>query len=652
MPMTVRFTAPALVALTALLTTASSAGAQRHAAAVRPSPRTIAELELRVREVLTRTNTPGAGLAIVTRDSVVYAGGIGLADVERRRPATGATLFRIGSTSKAFTALAVLMLREEGKLRLDDPLRRHIPEIAFENRWESTDPVRLVHALEHTTGFDDWALKELASNDPTPLTLREGLDLRSPGSRVSRWRPGTRVAYSNSGPPLAGYVVERIEGKPFERVIQERLFGPLGMMTATFLYPDTARTPLATNYLSDGRRAAEYWHALQRPAGAANVSAEDMAQYVRFLLNRGAVGSRQLLPSAAIERLERSETSLGTRAGLPVGYGLHMSRYVDAGFVWTGHDGGVPGGLTNMAYLPEHGVGFALMINSDSRVAFTEISALLRDFVARGIARRAPPAPAPLPWVADAPLPWVAEVRYTGWYRPDNPRVQHVYFYERLVALTRVTVDGGALVVTPLLGGPTRYLPVSGLTFRGEREPVATLALIDDAANGRPVAIERMGYMLPTSLVHVATPVVLAELTLTVLWAVGALLTVLVAAVWLVRLALRRPGRSPAMAIWLAPIGSIISLVLAMSLVGRDLPGGLIALGRMGPAAVGTYLLLWLFAALAVAGVVMALHPRSRASHGHWRALSLWTGRAVSVLNVVAAAYLLYWGQIGWRTWA
>ncbi len=119
------------------------------------------------------------------------------------RDATGDTLFRIGSISKMFVSLSVLMLQEQGQLALDDLVRSRIPDVAFENPWEQTDPVRIVHLLEHTTGFDDLTFREYAHG--RLVTLKEGLDYE-PRSRKSRWRPGTRFSYCNSGPPMAAYI--------------------------------------------------------------------------------------------------------------------------------------------------------------------------------------------------------------------------------------------------------------------------------------------------------------------------------------------------------------------------------------------------------------------------------------------------------------
>jgi len=161
-----------------------------------PVPKTTAELEQALRKVLVETKTPGVGVSIVARDQVLWTAGIGKADVAKGIDVTPDTLFRIGSVSKSFVSLSILKLEEQGKLHLTDTAHSLAPEIAFNNPWESTDPVRIVNLLEHTSGFDDLHFSEYANNDPTPLTLRAGLDFH-PHSRISRWRPGTCFSYCN-----------------------------------------------------------------------------------------------------------------------------------------------------------------------------------------------------------------------------------------------------------------------------------------------------------------------------------------------------------------------------------------------------------------------------------------------------------------------
>ncbi|HXR07449.1 MAG TPA: serine hydrolase domain-containing protein, partial [Candidatus Acidoferrum sp.] len=156
-------------------------------------PKSIPELQQAIETVLRENRTPGAGIAIVSRDKAEWVAGIGKADVAANQPVTAETLFRIGSVSKAFVALAALQLQEEGKLKLTDTVRQWTPEVAFGNRWEATDPVRLVHLMEHTSGFDDIRPREYALNDPTPIALKDALAFGA-SSRVCRWRPGTRMA--------------------------------------------------------------------------------------------------------------------------------------------------------------------------------------------------------------------------------------------------------------------------------------------------------------------------------------------------------------------------------------------------------------------------------------------------------------------------
>ncbi len=624
---------PALVAVLALSPLAPDT--------TRPPPRTIPELAARIREVLDSTRTPGVSVAVVTRDSVVWAAGLGLADVASGRAATAQTLFRIGSTSKAFVSIAVMMLVEQGRLSLDDPLRKHIPEIVFENPWEATDPVRVAHALEHTTGFDDWRFRDYANSDPTPLTLRQGLDF-NPSSRVSRWRPGTRVAYNNSGPPLAAYVVEKLTGEPFDRLAEERIFRPIGMPTATYLFPDTARIPTATLYHADGTTPFPYWHVLMRPAGSINASAIDMAAYLRFLLNRGAVGGRQLISAESVERMERTERSLTAAAGLTVGYGLHLGRYVDSSFVWVGHDGGVSGGLTNMAYLPDHGRGFAFMINAGNGTAYQQIGRLIRDYLTHDLPKPVSPAPTSVSEAARGAA---------GWYRADNPRNQQFAFLDRL-SLIRASTDDSGLVLKPALGKPVRFVPVAERFFRGPTEPVATLALVDDSPNGRPRAIEWMGYLLPASLVRVPTGVAWLALGFTAIWALSVVGTAVVALVklgrFIVRKARRRPVLRPTTGRFWWPFWTAVAFAAGVLLIAGALGTGDVALlGTRNGTTVGIFLAFLLYGMLAAGGAVAAV---LRAGDGG--RLARWAGGVAAAIHLVAAGYLAWGGLIGWRPWS
>src|SRR5215469_9633142 len=205
-----------------------------------PKPaQSITELQPQLEKILKDNHVPGISVAIVKRDGPAWVGGLGLADVASKTPVTADTQFRIGSTSKAFASLSILKLANEGKLSLTDPVHRLAPEVWFKNPWEATDPVLIVDLLEHTTGWDDLHLREYAKDAPATMTLREGLDYDH-HSRTSRWPPGTRMAYCNSGPAVAAYIVEKISGQRFEDYVAENFFQPIGMKSASYFKTSAA----------------------------------------------------------------------------------------------------------------------------------------------------------------------------------------------------------------------------------------------------------------------------------------------------------------------------------------------------------------------------------------------------------------------------
>src|SRR5271156_2538855 len=183
-------------------------------AAPTPVPANVEELKSAVSAVLKKYKVPGVGIALVTKDAVVWTGGVGKADIAANRNVTADTMFRVGSITKGFVALSALQLAERGKLRLDEKVAVVAPEIPVVNSWEATNPVTLANLLEHTAGFDDFSLAEFYDFDASPDNPRPLLwtltHFRGP-ERV-RWIPGSRMSYSNPGYGVAGYIVEKTAG--------------------------------------------------------------------------------------------------------------------------------------------------------------------------------------------------------------------------------------------------------------------------------------------------------------------------------------------------------------------------------------------------------------------------------------------------------
>lgn len=599
-------------------------------------PKTLAELESEIRKVLADTKTPGIGIALVSREGVMWAGGLGQADVASGRPATADTLFRIGSISKGFVALSVLALVEEGRLSLDDTIRSLAPEIAFDNPWEATDPVRLVHVLEHTAGFDDIHLREYALSEPR-IALVDALAY-DPRSRVSRWRPGTRMSYCNSGPPIAAYIVAKLSGMPFEQFVGERFFAPLGMRTATYFESAEAKPLLATLYRADGKTPFPYWHISLRPSGSINASAAEMANYVRFYLGRGAFEGQRLLSAASIERMETPATTWGARAGLTTGYGLNNYVTQANGFVYHGHDGGVAGGIASLAYLPQAGLGYAYMINGGSGEAAGDIGTLIRNHLTRDLPQ--PPAPA----VVAVP----AEVarRFSGHYRPASPRQEMLRFLERLLGTAHLEVTADGLTVSPIQGEARRYVAVSERLFRArgkegeEEERAASVALLDEEEG---LFVETSG----STRERVSSAGVWSERAVGMAALALILAAPLFALVWVPRALFGRLRGLRTLAVRIVPLLAVLcfaGLVAVMIVASGD---AIPRLGKVTGWSLGLTALSVLFAFFSLLGLGLAL--RTPASE-----MNRWARRyclALSVANVTVAAYLAYWGWIGIRTW-
>jgi len=406
----------------------------------------VQELQQQIEKILKDTNTPGVSIAIVHKNGPEWVTGLGIADVASRRPVTADTLFRIGSTSKAFVSLSILLLTDQGKLSLEDPVHKLTPDVWFNNPWEATDPVRVVNLLEHTAGWDDIHFREYAKEAPDSMTLKQGLDYDH-HSRTSRWRPGTRMAYCNSGPSVAAYIVEKITGRRFEDFVEQNLFAPIGMKTATYFQPPAGAA--TTQYHDDGKTQYGYSHILLRPSGAINASANDMAAYLLFYLNRGAVNGKRIVPSADIDRMESPTSTWAAKDGMKAGYGLSNFWRSEEGFVYHGHDGGIEGGLTEMSYMPDYGVGYFYSINSESGTADEKIGKTIRAFITKGLEKPALPPAASLP-------PDAAD--YAGWYEPDSPRVELTHFLGRLLGLSRIQFRHGKLFMTRLGAQDDEYL--------------------------------------------------------------------------------------------------------------------------------------------------------------------------------------------------
>lgn len=598
---------------------------------------TISELEQRLEAIRKESGIPGVSVAIVRRHGVEWAGGLGVAIVATAQPATADTLFRMGSISKGFVALAVLQLVHEGRLSLEDRVRSLVPMVKFENPWENTHPVVVADLLEHTTGWEDLSLREFAFSTPG-ISLEESLDF-DPKSRVSRWKPGTRMSYSSSGPAVAAYIVEQLSGMPFEEYARTRLFAPLQMSTATFYEPQdlAGATEL---YHRDKVTPYPYWHGLYRASGSLNASARDMGAYLLFYLGRGRVGQAQVLPEALLERMERGKRSWYSQTGNPPVDGLGSGSSVRDGFIYRGHAGGVPGGLALAEYLPDLGSAYAYAINTNDHAAYERLGNEIRAYLTRGEARLSiSPRQVPPPDAAD----------YTGWYEPAAPRWTRNALLESLLGQRRLSWNDGMLRLSDLFGNEMSFVPTSnhGLRFvaeTGAEVPIATSALLPPNEEGRFVYFEGWHWYRRIPMGVVAARVSLTILSLIVI----VTLLCLAPFFWFRHPKRGRHVRMTERRLLCWPVVAIVSLLFVVSTALPLWEDPIEVFGKPTFWSVGFFVASLVLAAASLGSVAVWVAHRRHPAGGFVRGLTL----ATSLALVVVTGYLGYYGLIGMRSWA
>ena len=362
------------------------------------APETLtAELRRIFRGAQLEDRWPSASAAVVRGRYVVWAEAVGLADVENEREATPDTQYRIGSITKTFTAAAVMQLRDQGELTLDDRLGDHIPEAG-----QATLTVRGL--LSHMSGLQRelpgsvWEAMEFPTWEEGIARLAEAEQVLPSGSH---WH------YSNLAYGLLGELVGRRSGQPYERYVDERLLRPLGLGRTTW----EPEEPAAKGYLVEPYEDAVRPEPLVdlragRAAGQLWSTTGDLARWASFLADPDP---DVLAPGSAEEM--RTFQGLADPDTWRGGYGLGLALIREGDRVFFGHSGGMPGFITFMAYSAMERVGAILLTNTSSAGKVGETAMQL----ATRAADQWPLEPAP--WRPAAPVPpEVAAVLGSWWF--------------------------------------------------------------------------------------------------------------------------------------------------------------------------------------------------------------------------------------------
>lgn len=368
-----------LVVLMALAVTAPSAQSpsQARAARIDTLKKAFPEIDRLFAAFAQNNRVPGIAYGILIDGQLVHTGFPGVRERANQTRVTLDTVFRIASMTKSFTALAILKLRDEGKLGLDDPAERYVPELAS-LKYPTTDSPKITirHLLSHAEGFPEdnpWGDQQLAvTEDQFTALLKSGIPFST--------APGTAYEYSNYGFAILGRIVTRVSGTPYADYVRTQILQPLGM-SATTLEP--AAVP--ADRLAHGYRweDAQWKEEPQLPDGAFGAmggmltSTRDLAKYVGFLMSAwpprsdadaGPVRRASLREMQQAVRARPATATAGQgRTGVQLnvnayGYGLRIRQTCDYRHI-VSHSGGLPGFGSQMRWYPEEGVAFIAMGN-------------------------------------------------------------------------------------------------------------------------------------------------------------------------------------------------------------------------------------------------------------------------------------------------
>jgi len=326
------------------------------------SPELREKIDKIVSEGLAKSGVPSASIAIVKDGEIVYVKAYGDARVEPRTPATPEMRYSIGSISKQFTATAILLLQEQGKLSLDEKVAKFIPNLT------RSKEVTIRQLLSHTSGYQDYwpqdyvmpvMLQQVTKEKILDLWARKPLD----------FDPGTKWQYSNTNYVIAGVIVEKASGKPLLQFLSEKVFVPLEMKSVANIdqekLPETDPTGYLRYALGPLRPAPKVGKGWLFAAGELAMLAQDLAKWDISIIDQ-----KVMKPSSYAE-LEREGL---LKNGLATGYGLGVQLGNAAGHRQMSHSGEVSGFTAQNIVLPDDRVAVAVLTNQDAARAADQIA--------------------------------------------------------------------------------------------------------------------------------------------------------------------------------------------------------------------------------------------------------------------------------------
>ena len=399
---------------------------------------------------------PGVAVGVVYDQQLVWSQGFGVADIRNRVPMTPQVKFRIASHSKMFAAIAIMQLREEGRLRLDDPVEKYLPWFKAKPAGDDDGVITIEQLLSHTSG-----LQREAGDHWTTFAFPTEAELKARYSdRQAAFAPDTRWKYSNLAFAVAGLVVEQVTGRKWADYVQQQILTPLGMTSTSVDQNVAGLTVPYMRRLPDGSRDVLPFVDARGMAAATGMTSnvDDLARFVSAQFRRGPRSGGQILSAGSWREMHRVRAVDETWQS---GSGLGFDFQRIATRTWIGHGGGYPGNTTQTLFQMADKVGVIVLTNTNDSDP-SQIAQQLIATVGAAIAKATPPRPVTVAWDPT----WA---RFAGWYRSAMGDTRVVLLNEKLVLLSpTATTVGTPATLEPLGGGRFRLMAEGGGSAIGE----------------------------------------------------------------------------------------------------------------------------------------------------------------------------------------
>lgn len=408
---------------------------------------------------LVNRDIAGAVVAVVKDGQVLLAKGYGYADFAAKKPVVAdMTLFRPGSIAKVFTATAVMQLVEQGKLDLDRDVNEYL-DFAIPKTY--AEPVTLRRILTHTAGFEDTVKNLFVPSAREMRPLRDYL-VAAMSQRI--FPPGTVPSYSNYALSLAGYIVERISGEPFEKYIAAHIFDPLHMTRSSFVQPlpPTLESLMSKGYLAAAQGARNFEFVQPSPAGALSATATDMTRFMLAFLGDGTLDGATILKPESVRAMAAREFELHPALHA---MGLILMDYSMNGQRIVGHGGDSIYFHSDMMLMLDARVGLFISYNSQGSRPGGGRTEVIRAFLNRYF-----PDPAVPPATIDLKTAQADGRAVSGLYQGSRRGESTLLKVPAILGQTAVSADpDGVLTVEGMLnprGGLKRWREIGPLLYR------------------------------------------------------------------------------------------------------------------------------------------------------------------------------------------